>query len=142
MKNTESIISLISTIRDKANKLIISELENNNIYGLAPSHGNILQVLYHTKEPLTMQNIAAKINRDKSTLTSLVNKLVKLGYLLKLRNADDNRITIITLTQKAWELEPIFNDISTTLLQKVYQDFTNTQKEEVTNALKKINRNL
>lgn len=142
MKNTNHIIALISNIRDNANKLIVSQLEKNGIKGLAPTHGSILQALYHTNEELTMQDISVKINRDKSTVTALVNKLVKLGFLEKLKNQEDSRITIISLSQKAWDLKPIFDEISENLLSNVYKDFTQDQKEVLIDALEKINKNI
>ena len=142
MKNLNQIISLISNIRDKANRLIISELKRVGIDSLAPSHGNILQLLYHSQNNLTMQDIANAINRDKSTITALVNKLVSLEYITKMKSSDDSRITYIALTPKGKALEPIFNEISEKLLAKVYSDFTLDQKKEVIDALNKIDNNL
>jgi len=142
MKKFNHIISLISNIRDKANKLILTELSKNFIYDLAPSHGDILQMLFHTKEITTMQDISKKINRDKSTITSLVNKLVKLGYVEKVKNAEDSRVTIVVLTKKGWELETVFNDISQILLSKVYTNFTLKDKEEAISSLEMIKQNL
>ncbi len=142
MKNIKHIISLISNIRDKSNRLIISELEKNNIIGIVPSHGNILQMLFYSNDIVTMQDIAKKIHRNKSTVTTLVNKLVKLGYVKKSKDLDDSRTTIISLTKKGWELKPIFDEISEKLLSKIYTNFTNEQQKEVIDALEKINKNL
>ena len=142
MKNTNHIISLISNIRDKSNKLIISELEKHSILGLVPSHGNILQLLFHSNSAVTMQDISKKINRDKSTITALVNKLVKFGYVEKVKNLEDSRSIIISLTKKGWELKPIFDYISQKLLSTVYEGFSEKQKLEVIDALEKINTNI
>ncbi len=89
-----------------------------------------------------MQDISIKIDRDKSTVTSLVNKLLKLGYIEKLKNPHDNRVSIITLTEKGWQLKPIFDDISQKLLERIYRGFDNKQKKEVIDVLEKINSNL
>jgi DNA-binding MarR family transcriptional regulator len=142
MKNTNHIISLISNIRDDLNKLIVSQLERNSISGLAPSHGSILQLLFNAKDTLTMQNISEKINRDKSTITALVNKLLRLGYIEKIKSIEDSRVTMIVLSKKGWELEPIFNRISKNLLDTIYKDFTYEQQLEVIDALEKINKNI
>ena len=142
MKNTNKIISLISKIRAKANRLIVKKLEENGVYDLTPSNGDILFTLFYSKELLTMKDIAKKVNRDKSTITSLINKLVKLGYVQKLKSDDDARSTIIVLTKKGWELEPIFNKVSEQLISKVYSGFTAEQKEEAIDVLEKIENNL
>ncbi len=39
---TSHVISLVSKVRDKANKMIVSELNANGIKGIVPSHGSIL----------------------------------------------------------------------------------------------------
>ena len=142
MKNTNKIISLISNIRDKANRLIVKKLEENEVYDLTPSNGDILFALFYAKELLTMKDIAKKINRDKSTITSLINKLVKLGYIQKLKSNDDARSTIVVLTKKGWELEPIFNTVSEQLISTVYGGFSSKQKEEAIDVLEKIYKNL
>ncbi len=79
---TEHIISLISRIRDKANRLIVSELRVRNMPGLAPSHGDILILLFQS-ETVSMREIAEKIGRDKSTVTALIKKLIDIGYVEK-----------------------------------------------------------
>jgi DNA-binding MarR family transcriptional regulator len=99
-------------------------------------------MLFYSNDIVTMQDIAKKIHRNKSTVTTLVNKLVKLGYVKKSKDLDDSRTTIISLTKKGWELKPIFDEISEKLLSKIYTNFTNEQQKEVIDALEKINKNL
>jgi DNA-binding MarR family transcriptional regulator len=84
LMKTDHVIALISTIRDKANKLINNELRTRHLRGLAPSHGTILFELFHS-ETIPMKEVAKRINRDKSTVTALINKLLALGYVRRLR---------------------------------------------------------
>ena len=76
-KETELIISTISQIRDKANRFLFEELNNHNIKGVIPIHGDILYLLFSNGE-LSMKDIAQLVDRKKSTVTSLVDKLIKL----------------------------------------------------------------
>ena len=46
MQNTNAIIATIAKIHTSANKLIIDELKKYHLEGLAPSHGDILVLLY------------------------------------------------------------------------------------------------
>ncbi|MGO0943864.1 MarR family winged helix-turn-helix transcriptional regulator [Clostridioides difficile] len=43
-----------------------------------------------------MKEIAAKIGKDKSTVTVLVNKLINLGYLERQKCTNDKRITSLS----------------------------------------------
>jgi DNA-binding MarR family transcriptional regulator len=81
MKNSNTIISTIAKLHNSANKLIIEELKKYNLEGLAPSHGDILVLLYEKEEGIPMNKISASINKDKSTITALINKLLKMELI-------------------------------------------------------------
>lgn len=138
---TEHIISLISRIRDKANRLIVSELRVRNMPGLAPSHGDILILLFQS-ETVSMREIAKKIGRDKSTVTALIKKLINIGYVEKREDPSDSRVTLIKLTKEGWGLKQNFEEISETLLKKIYRNFSKTEKEMIIYGLEKIDGNL
>ena len=139
--NTNDIISLISKIREKVNRRIISEMEEHGIEGIVTSHGDILHAL-NKKPKMTMAEIAAKIGRDKSTVTALVDKLVRLGYVTKERDTMDTRIVYVTLTGKGDELKPVFEEISGDILEVFYTGISESEKEELFQILNKIYRNL
>lgn len=136
--NEQYIISIIGRIHRQANKFIENELKQNNVEGIATSHGDILFQLYKT-ESLTMQQIAKLIDRDKSTVTVLVEKLVKYGYVTKTADANDARVYNLAVTEKGRELRPIFERISQHLMEKVYGEFTPEEKKLVFQLLQKIN---
>jgi DNA-binding MarR family transcriptional regulator len=84
------LLSLISKIHEKGNRFIIEELKKNGAEGLVPSHGDILVCLY-SQDKMTMKDIADKIHRTRPTVTVLVDKLEKLGYLKREVSQKDNR---------------------------------------------------
>ena len=142
MPNTNAIISTISTIHNGANKLIIEELKNHNLEGLAPSHGDILILLYQNVEGVAMNKITASINKDKSTVTALVNKLEKMELLEKFKNELDSRSTIVKLTAKGLSTKPIvLDDISKKLLDKTYKNITKEEQKVLCKLLEKIQAN-
>ncbi|NLJ76587.1 MAG: MarR family transcriptional regulator, partial [Peptococcaceae bacterium] len=75
-------LALISRIRDKANRFIVRELENQGIRGIVPSHGDILMILFRENK-CTMKGLAERICRTKSTVTILVEKLIAYNYVKK-----------------------------------------------------------
>ncbi|MCR3760685.1 MarR family winged helix-turn-helix transcriptional regulator [Clostridium felsineum] len=138
--NTGDIISLISKISEKTNKFIINEMKSFGIKDLAPSHGDILFVLLKN-EKLTMKEISEKINKDKSTVTALIDKLIKHGYVEKTRDFKDNRVVFVTLTKKGRELKPLFEAISHNLLSTAYKDINEEESEELLKTLVKLYNN-
>ena len=138
---TNHIISLVSRIRDKAGRIIIHELNSRNIPGLAPSHGDILMLLFHS-EAVSMREIAKRIGRDKSTVTALVKKLIDFGYVQKEPDLNDSRVTLVKLTKSGRALRNDFNEISEILLERVYKGFTEKEKGVMIHGLERINGNL
>ena len=131
------LLSLVSRIHEKGNRFIIEKLKQNGANELAPSHGDILVLLYKYKS-LTMKEIAEKINRTKPTVTVLVNKLEKLGYVKRCVSEKDSRYTYITLTQRGEDFKPIFEKISEELNSMLYKNLSDEESTILENILEKI----
>ncbi|MBW2636297.1 MAG: MarR family transcriptional regulator, partial [Deltaproteobacteria bacterium] len=107
-------VILISRIREKANRFLVSELKSHNMASLAPSHGDILWALFK-HGALSMKGLAELIDRDKSTVTALVNKLIFLGYVRKEPDFADSRVNIISLTDEGRDMKDDLIEISQNL---------------------------
>ena len=132
-----AILSLISKIHEKGNRFIIEELKNNGVEGLVPSHGDILVCLYKNGK-MTMKDIANSIHRTKPTVTVLVDKLEKLGYLKREASDEDSRSTNIVLTQKGEDFKAKFEKISEELNKMLYKNLSSEESELIEYLLKKI----
>lgn len=124
MTPKNQVISLVSKVREKAKDFLENEMETYGIEGLVTSHGSILSVLYQNNGKLTMRQITDLVNRSKSTVTQLVDKLVLFGYVEKQSCEDDGRVTFITLTEKAWNIECQFKEISEKLIETAFRNFS------------------
>lgn len=135
------IIYFISRTKANMIKFIENKLNENDLHDLIPTHGNILTALYESNQKLTMKEIAKKIGKDKSTVTSLVNTLINLGYVKKEKSTTDRRVTYISLTPKARDIEERFNFISSQVKETAYNNFTEEEKEEFLRLLRKLSSN-
>lgn len=133
----QKALSLISRIHEKGNKFIIDSLNQNGLTGLVPSHGDILAVLYGSGK-LTMQDIAKKIHRTKPTITVLVDKLEKLGFVKREKSSKDNRITYIVLTDKGLEFKVLFDEISINLNKMLYKNLSDDESLLIDKLLEKM----
>lgn len=139
--NDKYIIYFVSKTKANMIKFIENKLKENSLNDLIPTHGNILTALYESDKKLTMSEIATKIGKDKSTVTSLVNKLIHLGYIEKEKCTKDKRVTYINLTKKAKDIEPKFNFISSQVKETAYGNFTEDEKKEFLRLLRKLSSN-
>lgn len=137
---TDHVIALIARVRDKAYAFIIRELNKKKITGLVPSHGGIMSTLFK-KDKVPMKELAERIGRDKSTVTALVNKLMRAGYVAKEKNPDDNRITYLCLTAKGRSLEHDFDEISEKLIATTFRGFSQKEREDIVKGIVKILNN-
>lgn len=135
------IVYFISKTKKKMIKFIEKKLCENSLNDLIPSHGNILTALYENDGSLTMKEIADLIGKDKSTVTPLVNKLLKLGYVKKEKSKEDKRVTFIELTDKGREIESRYKAISNEVVTTAYKGFSEEEKEIFLRLLKKLSNN-
>ncbi|MBE7683812.1 MULTISPECIES: MarR family winged helix-turn-helix transcriptional regulator [Paenibacillus] len=127
-------IALIARIRDHVNKRIVQELEQHDVTGIVPSHGDILMFLYR-EDSLSIKMLAERVHRTQPTVTVLVNKLEKLGYVERSKSAEDSRVTLIRLTERGQQLKPIFEQVSETIQDMVYGGMTDEQAEQLESLL-------
>lgn len=128
---------LISKVHKKGNDFIVEQLKLNGADGLVPSHGDILMALYHNKK-MTMNEIAKKINRTKPTVTVLVDKLEKLGFVERENCIDDSRCINIVLTKKGEKFKPVFDEISKNLENLLYKNLSKAEIYMLDEILEKI----
>lgn len=139
--NDKYIVYFISRTRKKMISFIEKQLIENGLDGLIPSHGNILTALYENNGKLTMKRIAEITGKDKSTITPLVNKLLELGYITKIKDETDKRVTYIILTSEGNRIKDKYKAISNEVYATAYKDFSQEEKEIFLRLLKKLNNN-
>jgi MarR family transcriptional regulator, organic hydroperoxide resistance regulator len=130
----------VSRIHEGANKFIVNALREEKIKGIAPSHGAILMALYKEKK-LTMKEIARKISRRKPTVTILIEKLKRYGYITKETDIRDSRITRVKITQKGEKIKAGFYRISNKLNKKIYQGLSEAESKTLDMLLERISKN-
>ena len=139
---TDVVIGVISNIRERSAQLINEELRNRGIEGLINSHGTVLSAMYDNDGKMTMNGIARFVGKRKSTITDMVKKLEKLGYVKREKSREDARVIEVSLTEQGWKFKEVFREISEKLLEKTYAGFTQEEKEVLMGLLIKVRKNL
>lgn len=132
----QAILNCASRLREAGNAFILAELKKVGLHDIAPSHGDILSQLL-TCESRNMSELAGHAHRTKSTVTTLVTKLEKSGYVERIPDPEDSRGVKVRLTDKGRSLKPAFNAISDGLQQLVLSRLTEEEAEELERLLKK-----
>lgn len=105
---------------EKARKQIISPFLSS--LGLTPGQGQA-RILYHLLEQdnITQIVLAEKCKQDAATTSRNIDKLVKLGFLLRQSNPECRRSFLICLTEKgrieADKIKNVFHQMDTMICQ-------------------------
>ena len=136
----DTSISQISQIHTLTADFLKKRLAQNGFDDFASSHGNILFQL-GIAQSTTMKELAARINRDKSTTTVLVRKLEQAGLVKVSTDPNDKRTKLLSLTKKGAKYNQMTQELSKELLSTFYNGFNEKDKEEFCSYLDRIKKN-
>lgn len=132
---------LISQIKQVQGRVFEKILANSGIDEFNGAQGRILYVLWQ-EDGLPIVEISRRTGLAKTTLTSMLDRLEKSGFLTRTPSKGDRRQFIIQLTQKAWDLSLQYNKVSDEMGELFYAGFTNDEIEGFENMLNRILKNL
>lgn len=111
MKHYASVFSNAARLRAMGNDYIVGELAKAGLENVVASHGDVLVALFE-HDGCNMRDLVSQVRRTKSTVTVLVDKLEKAGYVERSPDPSDQRAVRVHLTQKGHGLKPVFESIS------------------------------
>lgn len=127
---------LLAVAHECADRWLVAELAAAGLKGLAPSHGDVLALLFRKGEA-TMHEIAAFARRTKPTTTILVDKLEALGYVARVPSTTDARSVVVRLTPEGAALRPAFDAISRRFVRFLYAGLSREEAETLERLLGK-----
>ena len=139
-QQNDTSIARVSQIHTLTAEFLKKRLAQQGFDDFASSHGYILYQL-SVNPKITMKELAAKINRDKSTTTVLVRKLEAAGLIKITVDQNDKRNKILSLTAKGSEYNQMTSSISQELLSTFYKGFSNEEKRVFSEFLERIKGN-
>jgi DNA-binding MarR family transcriptional regulator len=101
----------------------------------------ILRILNHKGDGKTQDELSKILFLDKTTVTRTLQKLIKNGYVIKLKDKDDRRINRIYLTKKSKELAMKVNNLKADVLESLMQGITDEEFEGFFKVLTKMFEN-
>lgn len=131
---------LIGRIKEHYKAFLEKELKKRGMKNIVTSHADIIVALRISGE-LTLSEVANKINRERSTVTTLVDKLENLGYVQQRKNETDNRSSFLSLTEKGKSLIPEFQSITKVLFEKAIEGISKEEWSYFRKVLEKLHKN-
>jgi len=105
------------------------------------AQGRIMFALWQ-KDGVSINELAKKTQLKKSTLTSMLDRLERMGYIRRQRSKKDRRKILIKRTEKDRTMEKKYVEVSEEMTRLFYNGFSRSQIDRFENDLEQILDNL
>ena len=140
MKQQRQAGFLMAKIRQVAGRIFERILKEYNIE-INSAQGRIMFALWQ-QDGISINELARKTQLKKSTLTSMLDRLGKMGYIKRQRCKKDRRKILIKRTKKDKTLESKYVELSQEITRLFYKGFSKNEIDRFENDLVRILDNL
>lgn len=130
----DSLSFLLSKCNQKAFALSQERLVEFN---LTPEQAVALTYLLK-KDGINQLQLGEMIQKDRTTVSGIINKLVALGYVIKETNPSDKRASLLYVTEKVISLKDVILEQAVEVNKYLMKDLTDQEQEFLIASLKKI----
>lgn len=132
---------LISKIHQLGGRIFSRMLKEYGIDEINPAQGRIMFVLWR-EDNIPINELAKKASLGKSTLTSMLDRLEKTGFIRRVPSRDDRRAILIQRTEKDKSFQERYVQVSQAMGRLFYDGFSAGEIDQFENYLKRIFKNL
>lgn len=137
---SDNVAYLIGDIQHRIYQHITQLFRENNI-NVTIEQFTVLSVLWY-RDGLIQQELAGLLNRDKTTITRMINNMVKQNMVDKVPDYTDRRAFRIYLTHYGRLLQEKLMSVTGKIYMKVLEDLNENEIEWTIHILNKIKKNL
>lgn len=136
----KEIAVYVNILNSKIKKCFIDRLQNNGI-NITPEQYLVLDILWE-KQSLSQQNIADIIQKDKNSVTKIIDSLEKKNLVNRVVDTKDRRINKIELTEEGLALEKITTEVAINFMNDTIKDIDTQDLDKLVEVMRKLNDNL
>ena len=102
---------------------------------LSVSFSQVIVISSIPNDGINMSLLSHRIGVDNSTLTRLIDILIKNNYVIKIKNPKDKRSAIVSLTKDGREILKKIESNIDSFSEKIYNDFPREDKIKIKDNL-------
>lgn len=129
--------TLISQVHQVSGRIWNKILRDHGMEDLEGARGRVIFALWGSDE-VPIKTLCEKTSLDKSTLTGIINRLVRDDYVEKMKDETDRRNTLIKLTGKEQKFMDKMDSVSMEMNEIFYKGFTDDEIIQFDNMLERI----
>lgn len=108
---------------------------------LTPEQFMLIDLLWNQGE-MSQQQLADLMQKDKNSVTKLVDAIEKKGFVTRRQNAQDRRSNTLVLTEKALHLKPEAKQKGISILDHMLSGISEEELRSFLGTLHKLNENM
>ena len=136
----KEIAVYVNILNSWIKKYFIDKLQENKI-NITPEQFLVLDILWE-KQPLSQQNIADIIQKDKNSVTKIIDSLEKKQMARRVMDQNDRRVNKIELTDKALALEEKVTKVAIDFMNDAIKNIDKQDLDNFVNVMRQIKENL
>lgn len=141
MKNQRKGGFLISKIHQLSGRIFARMLKQYGIEEINPAQGRIMFVLWQN-DGIAINELSKRTSLSKSTLTSMLDRLERTGFIRREASDKDRRKIYIWRTEKDKSFQKQYVEVSKKMSDIFYKGFTEKKIDGFENMLERIFENL
>ena len=140
MKGIRQSGFMIAKIHQLAGRIFAKMLKEYDI-SINPAQGRIMFVLWQEDE-IPIIELAKQTSLEKSTLTSMLDRLEEGGYITRVPSKKDRRKILIKRTEKDKAFQKLYMKVSQDMLQVTFKNFSEQEIDQFEKYLRRVFNNL
>ncbi|HWQ65861.1 MAG TPA: MarR family transcriptional regulator [Methanospirillum sp.] len=132
---------LIAQVHQLAGRVFARKLKECGLDGINPAQGRILFALWKG-DGIPISELAQRTKLQKSTLTSMLDRLETDGLITRSPDQKDRRVILIHLAHDHEIIRNLFLQVSSGMIAIFYEGFSPGEIDLFEDTLKRIIRNL
>ena len=136
----KEIAVYVNILNSRIKKRFFDDLQKNGI-DVTPEQYLVLDILWDN-QPLSQQKIADMIQKDKNSVTKIIDSLEKKNLVSRIVDKNDRRINIIELTKEGRDLEKIATEVAIKFMNDTIQDIDKQDLDTFVKVMRQMKNNL
>lgn len=132
---------LVARLHQVSGRVFAKKLKEYGIEEINPAQGRILFVLWEN-DGIPIRALAEKTMLEKSTLTSMLDRLEDAGYVTRTPSKEDRREIIISRTEKDRAFQKLYNEVSEDMTRLFYEGLTEKEVDQFEAWMRRILDNM
>jgi len=136
----KEIAVYVNILNSRIKKCFFDKLQENGI-NITPEQYLVLDILWD-KQPLSQQNIADIIQKDKNSVTKIIDSLEKKNLVKRSMDKKDRRINQIELTEEADALKKTTTHVAIEFMNGAIKGIKEQDLDTFVDVMRQLKNNL